>query len=415
MKRTRLFVAGLLAFSLLAAACGDDDDGDSTTATTEGNTATTTGGDTATTTGGGGDCSLDEPVKIVALVEKPPEGPNALAAYDEGMQMALEDLDNELCGQEIEFDRLPASPTDGSAALNAYLQALDEDPNATMGLPSSTAVLAVAPEVKKAGIPMIYWSVAPQAFSDGEVGSEWGFMIRPRNTGIATLQVDYAMNELGAKNIGLLCANLAFGTQGCDAAAAQIEKNGGKVVARESNETTDTDLTAKVIALKNANPDAVIAFTFPNNLVVLYNQAADQGLNVPIFGGSSAGLIIGAVNENARKNVWGTDDCVPSTDPAAADWKAKYEEKFGKKMIGSGYNIAESYDSIMLYAEAIKAANSADPKDIADALRSLDYKGVCADYKADAGQGLHHSTDIVQFDDAGLAKSVKKVDVPAPS
>jgi branched-chain amino acid transport system substrate-binding protein len=414
MKRTRLFVAALLAFALLAAACGDDDDDDTTTATTEAPTATTGGGGTATTAGGG-DCTLDEPVKIVALVEKPPEGPNALPYYDEGMQMALEDLNNELCGQEIEFDRLPASPTDGNAALNAYLQALDEDPTATMGLPSSTAVLAVAPEVKKAGIPMIYWSVAPQAFADGEVGSEWGFMIRPRNTGIATLQVDYAMNELGAKNIGLLCANLAFGTQGCDAAAAQIEKNGGKVVARESNETTDTDLTAKVIALKNANPDAVIAFTFPNNLVVLYNQAADQGLDVPIFGGSSAGLIIGAVDQGARANVWGTDDCVPSSDPAAADWKAAYEKKFGKKMIGSGYNIAESYDSIMLYAEAIKAAGSTDPKAIADALRELEYKGICADYKADAGQGLHHSTDVVQFDDEGVAQSVKRVEVPAPS
>jgi branched-chain amino acid transport system substrate-binding protein len=212
-----------------------------------------------------------------------------------------------------------------------------------------------------------------------------------------------------------LCANLAFGTQGCDAAAAQIEKNGGEVVARETNETTDTDLTAKVIALNNANPDAVIAFTFPNNLVVLYNQAADNGLDVPIFGGSSAGLIIGAVDDAARANAWGTDDCVPSTDPETADWKAEYEEKFGKTMTGSGYNIAESYDTIMLFAEAIKAAGSAEPQAIADALRELEYDGICTDYKADAGQGLHHSTDVVQFDADGLAQSVTQVEVPAPT
>jgi branched-chain amino acid transport system substrate-binding protein len=410
MKRVRLLLVPMLAFALFASACGDDDDSETSTTEPPGEDTTTTAGDGADP-GEGEDCALDEPVKMVALVEKPPEGPNALPTFDEGLQMAIDELGGELCGQPLEYERLPASPTDGSAALNAYLQALDAEPTVTMGLPSSTAVLAVAPEVAKAGIPMIYWSVAPQAFADAEAGSEWGFMIRPRNTGIATLQVDYAMNELGATKIGLLCANIAFGTQGCDAAAAQIEANGGEVVARESNETTDTDLTAKVIALKNAEPEAIIAFTFPNNLVVLYNQAADNGLDVPIFGGSSAGLIIDAVAADARANVWGTDDCVPVSDPETAEWRAAYEEKFDKTMTGSGYAIAESYDSIMLVVEAIKTANSTDKEAIADAMREIEYDGICTTYKADEGQGLHHSSDIVQFDADGAAQSKKKVEV----
>jgi branched-chain amino acid transport system substrate-binding protein len=258
---------------------------------------------------------------------------------------------------------------------------------------------------------MIYWSVAPQAFVGGEAGSEWGFLIRPRNTGIATLQVDYAMDDLGGKRIGLLCANIAFGQQGCDAAAAHIEEKGGEVVARETNETTDTDLTAKVIALKNAEPDSVIAFTFPNNLVNLYNQAADNDLDVPIFGGSSAGLIVKAVNSAARANVWGTDDCVPISNPDTADWRAKYEDKFGKDMVGSGYAVAEAYDSMLFSVAAIEAAGSADPQAVADAMRELEYEGICTTYKADAGQGLNHETHVVQFDDAGVAQSKKQVEV----
>jgi branched-chain amino acid transport system substrate-binding protein len=411
VKRTRLFLVPMLALALVAAACGDDDDED--TSTTTAAPSETTAGDGSTTTAGE-ECTLDGPVKIVALVEKPPESTFAIADFDEGLQMAADVIGDEVCGQPFEYERFPASPTDGNAALNAYLQALDAEPTVVMGLPSSTAVLAVAPEVKKAGIPMVYWSVATQAFVGGEAGSEWGFLIRPRNTGIATLQVDYAMNDLGAKNIGLLCVNLAFGTQGCDAAAAQIEKNGGKVVARETNETTDTDLTAKVIALKNASPDAVIAFTFPANLTVLYNQAADNGLDVPIFGGSSAGLTVNAVNSAARANVWGTDDCVPASDPDSADWKATYEDKFDKSMAGSGYAVAEAYDSMLLTVEAIKAAGSTDPTAIADAMRELEYSGICTDYKADAGQGLNHETHVVQFTDDGIAESKKQVEVPAP-
>jgi len=145
---------------------------------------------------------------------------------------------------------------------------------------------------------------------------------------------------------------------------------------------------------------------------VFYNQAADNGLNVPIFGGSSAGLIVSTVKNNARANVWGTDDCVPSSDPATKDWVAKYEKKFNKKMVGSGYAVAEAYDSLGMAVEAAKTANSLDPKKIADTLRTQTYKGICETYKADAGQGLHHTTFVVQFDANGVAQSKKKLEVP---
>jgi branched-chain amino acid transport system substrate-binding protein len=162
-----------------------------------------------------------------------------------------------------------------------------------------------------------------------------------------------------------------------------------------------------VTALKNANPDVVLASTFPNNLAVFFNQAADAGLDVPIFGGSSAGLIQAALNEKSRANAWGTDDCVPASDPGAAEWKAAYEKKFNKTMIGSGYAVAEAYDALIFAVEAIKSAGSTDPDAVAEAMRTLEYDGVCTTYKADAGQGLHHATDIVKFNADGVGESQK--------
>jgi ABC-type branched-subunit amino acid transport system substrate-binding protein len=75
--------------------------------------------------------------------------------------------------------------------------------------------------------------------------------------------------------------------------------------------------------------------------------------------------------------------------------------------------VAESYDGVKMLAKAIETANSTDPKKIADALRTMEYKGVCEDYKADVGQGLHHSTYVDQFNADGVAQSKKKVEVPA--
>ena len=81
-------------------------------------------------------------------------------------------------------------------------------------------------------------------------------------------------------------------------------------------------------------------------------------------------------------------------------------------MVGSGYGIGEAYDGVKMIAQAIQTAGSTDPKKIADALRAQTYKGVCENYKADAGQGLHHLTYVVQFDANGLAQNKQKVDVP---
>ena len=73
------------------------------------------------------------------------------------------------------------SPTDVASAKVAYLSALDKKADITVGMNSSTIVLALAPEVLKAATPNIYMSAASQVFvgAANGVGNEWGFVIRP--------------------------------------------------------------------------------------------------------------------------------------------------------------------------------------------------------------------------------------------
>ena len=57
-------------------------------------------------------------MKIIGLAEKPPEGPNAVADYSNGWDLAIEEINAKggICGQKVEFERLPMSPTDDAAA-----------------------------------------------------------------------------------------------------------------------------------------------------------------------------------------------------------------------------------------------------------------------------------------------------------
>ena len=216
MRKARWIVVSLLAFALVAAACGDDGETSTTTTRATGAAPTAAGG------GGAATCTVDRSLKVVGLAEKPPEGPNAIADYSNGWDLAVSEINAKggVCGKPVEFERLAMSPTDVATAKVAYLSALDKKADFTVGMNSSTIVLALAPEVLKAATPNIYMSAASQAFlgAANGVGNEWGFVIRPRNTGSAIIQADYLTKDLGKKKIGLLCAIGAFGDGSCAAA-----------------------------------------------------------------------------------------------------------------------------------------------------------------------------------------------------
>jgi branched-chain amino acid transport system substrate-binding protein len=417
LRHSRWIASALVAFALVAAACGDNKSSTSTTTTRASGSATT--GGSAATTAAAATCKIDRSLKLVGMAEKPPEGPNAIPDYANGWELAVTQINDKggVCGQKIDFERLPMSPTDTATAKVAYLSALDKKADVTIGINSSTIVLALASEIAKAATPNIYLSAASQVFvgAPNGVGSEWGFIIRPRNNSSAAIQADYLTKDLGKKKIGLLCAIGAFGDSSCGAAKPAIEAAGATVVSQQQAATDATNLTTQIIAFKNAGADAVLAFEFPNPMVVMFNQAADNGLNVPIMGGASAGLAIATKNVKgpALANVLGIDDCVPvadTTNQVAIDFTKAYKAKYS---IDPGYAAAEAYDAINLVAEAVKSAGKLDKKAIADALRTITYQGACEKYKADPGQGLHHASYIEKFDANGNPSIVKSVSVPA--
>lgn len=408
MKLKR-FAVLLCVLALVGAACGGDD---------KPNVAS--GGSTTTTAGGASDgCKLDQPIKIVGLAETTGEGAQAVPYYANGWELGVEKVNAEggICGQQIDFERLPISPTDNAAAKNSFLSAVDKKADVILGMPNSATVVALAGDVVRAATPIIWFSSPPNAFlgADGSVGSEWGYLIRPRTIATAAAQVDYIVKTLGKKKIGLVCVNQTFGQQGCAAAKPALEAAGATIVDEESHEITDTNLTSKVLALKNAGVDGIVAFTFPNTGVVLFNQMADNGLNVPIMTGAIAGLAMNTKNikPGAVPNLYGFDDCAPVVESRAKDFAAAYKAKFNGN---PAYSAAQAYDSISLVKAAVEKAGSADKAAVAKALGEVQYAGACTDYKADKGHGLAHTVVAETFDATTSLPVVKEtVDLPIPA
>lgn len=398
MGRTVRALVVITAALLVGAACGVGNE--ETTATTRSGAATTEA------------ASLASPVKIVLLAEKKGESQSAVPYYFDGASLAVEQLNAKggVGGHPVEFQQI-RTPLDPAGANSALLSGLDAKPSAIIGFPASAQVTPLIQKIATSGVPVIMFATAGEALTQVTFPNS-AFTIRPRNAGIAAEVARYAIDELGAKKIGLICVDNPFGTLGCDSAAQVAKDKGAEVVNRVTNSPTATDMTQQVLAMKGA--DAVLDFNFPNPLGVAANQLVENGIDVPHLDGASSGIAIlsGAVRGKAAENLYGVDDCVPAQDPGAKAFVDAFSAKYGYV---PNYAAAEAYDAVMLIAEAAKKARSAAPKAIEDALRSLSYKGVCESYRADSQQVLHHSSVITTYAADGTAKIVKKFAIPGPA
>jgi branched-chain amino acid transport system substrate-binding protein len=427
MKRWQTLLVPIAALAVLATACGDDDDdttaattattaasATSAAATTAASGATTTTGGAATTAPGAttattaSSLKLDTAVKIVGLWEIKGESTNAIANFEDGAQFALAEINaaGGIGGKAIDYQRIKM-PLDAAGADQATLQAIDAKPSAMIGFTSSNQINAEAPKIGAAKIPVITHTASPQAFKtctgDGCVGNDFVFIGRTDNAKQAATQVQFAVDTFKPATAALQCVNTAFGTTTCGVYKDALTKAGVKIVAEEKNETADTDFSAQVLAIKQANPDIVMDGQFPNPLVPFGNQLIENGVKVPHLDGSSSGLGAGSGNmsPDALAHLYGTDDCAPAL--ANPDFSAKFKAKFG---YDANYQVAETYDFFYIVKDAVERAGSADPVAIQKALAATDYKGICTQYKTDAGNGMNHQTVILSF--AGGTPKIEK-------
>jgi branched-chain amino acid transport system substrate-binding protein len=390
MSRGRKTAAALVAMTLLAAACGDDDDSDG---------ASQPSGDESGD-GGGGELQLDDPVKIVLLAETTGESEVAVPFLADGAQMAIDELNEAggVGGQEVEYERVSA-PLDGAQAETALLTALEEEPTAMLGLPSSGQVLAVAQRVGDAQIPMLYDATAEQVLvgSDDSIANDYGFLLRPPQYEISAALVRFVAETLGVEDIGLVCVNNPFGDAGCGVAEETADEVGANIVARETVEQDTTDFSGTVVELRGAGAEAVVSYVFPNAVGALHNTLADNDLDVPHISGSASLIAFtGAITSGNFDNLYGIDDCSPGTedDTAANEWAAAFEEELGYP---ANYLAAEAYDGVKLITAAVEAAGSSDPAEVRDAIAGISYDGVCDDYRGEPSQGLNHKLVAVSF------------------
>lgn len=201
-------------------------------------------------------------------------------------------------------------------------------------------------------------------------GSKWIFRTQFVSDRDATGIVEFAVKELGAKQVGVLNDTNEFGRASAEAAIESLKRIGQPAAAWESYNSGDKTFSAQLLKFKQANVDTMAFFGYYQEAALILRQAKQLGLkfqvvsvdvlSTPVFvelaGADSNGVIV-AVAFTADAG-----------DPRSVEFTKKYQQRWGKGPIGIS---ALAYDAVYLMKWAYETAGTKDKYRVRDTLASV--------------------------------------------
>lgn len=287
------------------------------------------------------------------------------------------------------IERDDEAKNDRGALIAQELASMD-DLSGVIGTVNTGVVLAGDKHLQEKGITKIITPAAGSAsmtqWSKAGVPDLSIFRFSAHDGIQAEMVVEEAINRKLDK-VAILYDSTNYGVSGRDDLLAQIKAQGNKldVVATEKFNIGDKDMTAQLLRAKGGGAQAVLIWGIGPELAAVANGMDKVGLKVPLIGGWT--LSMSNYIDNAGKNANGT--LTPQTfieEPITARAKRfidAYHKTYHVDRIASPMSAGEGYDAVLIFAAAVKQAQSTDTHKIKLALEDLKdpVKGVIATWK----------------------------------
>ena len=241
---------------------------------------------------------------------------------------------------------------------------------------------AVGPLFQQAKIPLL--GVATTAEGLMDIGD---YMFRncvPESKNIPQT-VEKTHKLLGYKRVAVLYSNNnEHQVSAYKTFKKALEQEGVEIVATETFADKDTDFSAQLTKIHNANPDAVVVAGYYQEGGLILKKMRDLGMNQPVLGDNGfvspeLGRMAGSAADNVYvSSMWSAE----RKDAKVQNFVDAYTKKYGH---APDQFAASAYDGVYMAVDAMKRAGSTtDHKKIRDALaRMKDFKGVCGTFSFD--------------------------------
>lgn len=297
-----------------------------------------------------------------------------------GAQLAVKQInaDGGLLGKQVELIA-PDGKTDQQETAKAAQRVLSEGVVAGIGQSDTTFVMAGAPLFQEKGVPFVT-SGATHPELPQWVG-DYMFMTPFGDDDQSYAIADYAYDKLGVRRVVVWTDNSMDFTKALSAFFTErFQEKGGEIVGTDTFMMGDTDFSAQIARLASLDPapDAVFVSAIPSEAGLSVKQIREQGITMPIISGDGfdTELVATVPGPELANDVYFSThtyrgDDRPEVTKFIEDYKAEYGHDPENAFAPLGY------DAMMLVADAIKRADSAEPEKIRDALaETRGFKGV---------------------------------------
>jgi branched-chain amino acid transport system substrate-binding protein len=142
--------------------------------------------------------------------------------------------------------------------------------------------LAVLPFLAQRGVPIVNPAGGHMLLNKPTDKNVFGIL--PLSSEIGESMTDFAVTKLGAKRVAIFFQNDQFGKDQRDGAVEALKNHNLQSVAEASYVPSDVDVSAQVVALKQASPDAVILGIIPKHAALFVKEAQRLGWKPKIVG-----------------------------------------------------------------------------------------------------------------------------------
>ncbi len=301
---------------------------------------------------------------------------------ENGVRMAIEDLNAQkikIGGKQVRFEIQAeddaADPKQGTAAAQKLC---DAKVAGVVGHLNSGTTIPASKVYNDCGIPHVTGAATNPNLTKPKYDTTYRIIANDDALGAAL--ATYAAKNLKLKKVAVIDDRTAYGQGVAEVFKKVAKANGIQIVDEQFTNDKATDFMAILTAIKSKNPDGVFYGGMDPQAGPMLRQMEQLGMGkVKYFGGDGictseiAKLSGGAkILENVVCAEGGSS---LAKMPGGTAWKKRYDEKYPNQFqVYAPY----TYDATFVLVDAMKRANSIDPKKYIPELKKTNFKGVTA-------------------------------------
>lgn len=309
-------------------------------------------------------------VGVIQGLSGPPAIVDFGESYLQGIRLALRDHEATNPKTKIELVVYDDEANPQRAVSLAQRLVQNDGASAVIGTVSSGNVLAFAPVLQRAGVPLVAGPSIATNITTQFINEKPSYIFRCSM--VEKFQID-EMLDWGVKTfkrIGLLHSTTGYGNFAAKEIQDGLKARGAELVALEAAAPGVNDLTAQVIKMRDAGAELVL--NFHESFELIYRPFARINYRPTVAGnwGLSSLKVLEIVGKEA---IEGT---VMGQALDLADPKAKAFDERMRKEYGAAYRwpvlAALGYDAGQVMFKAVERVGKADPKAIREAIETVD-------------------------------------------